>query len=63
MGEVLKLIWWADIWLFRSRASLEAEILALRHQLHGAAKKGTDSLSVVSIASFLPISIGSRRAL
>jgi hypothetical protein len=42
MGEVLKLIWWAGIGLFRSRASLEAEILALRHQLHGAAKKGAE---------------------
>ena len=30
MGDVLKLIWWAVIALFRSRASLEAEILALR---------------------------------
>ena len=34
MGDVLKLIWWAVIGLFRSRASLEAEILALRHQLN-----------------------------
>jgi hypothetical protein len=33
MGEVLKLIWCAVIGLVRSRASLEAEILALRHQL------------------------------
>jgi hypothetical protein len=32
MGDVLKLIWWAVIALFRLRASLEAEILALRHQ-------------------------------
>jgi hypothetical protein len=34
MGDMLKLIWWAGIGLFRSRASLEAEILALRHQLN-----------------------------
>jgi hypothetical protein len=33
MGDVLKLIWWAVIALFRLRASLEAEILALRRQL------------------------------
>jgi hypothetical protein len=31
MGDILKLIWWTVIGLFRSRASLEAEILALRH--------------------------------
>ena len=30
MGDMLKLIWWVVIWLFRSRASLEAEIVALR---------------------------------
>jgi hypothetical protein len=33
MGDMLKLIWWVGIGLFRSRASLEAEIMALRHQL------------------------------
>ena len=34
MGDMLKLIWRAVIGLFRSRASLEAEILILRHQLN-----------------------------
>jgi hypothetical protein len=34
MGDLLKLIWWAITELFRSRASLEAEILTLRHQLN-----------------------------
>jgi hypothetical protein len=34
MADMLKLIWWAIIGLFRSRASLEAEIVALRHQLN-----------------------------
>ena len=34
MGDMLKLIWWAVIKLFRSRASLETEILTLRHQLN-----------------------------
>ena len=34
MADILKLICWAVIGLFRSRASLEAEILALRHQLN-----------------------------
>jgi hypothetical protein len=33
MGDMLKLIWWVVIGLFRSRASLEAEIMALRRQL------------------------------
>jgi hypothetical protein len=32
MGDILKLIWWTVIGLFRSRASLEAEILTVRHQ-------------------------------
>src|ERR1700730_446492 len=34
MGDMLKLIRWVVIGLFRSQASLEAEILALRHQLN-----------------------------
>lgn len=34
VGDMFKLIWWAVIKLFRSRASLEAEILTLRHQLN-----------------------------
>jgi hypothetical protein len=33
MLDVSRLIWFALIECFRSRASLEAEILALRHQL------------------------------
>jgi len=39
MGDMLKLIWWAVITLFRSRASLEAEILTLRHQLNVLRRK------------------------
>jgi hypothetical protein len=34
MIELCRLIWFALIELFRSRASLEIEILALRHQLN-----------------------------
>ena len=34
MRDVLKLIWWGLIGLCRSRASLEAEILVLRHQVN-----------------------------
>ena len=33
IGDVLKLICWAVVGLFRSRASLEVENLTLRHQL------------------------------
>src|SRR5260370_5311652 len=39
MGDMLKLIWWAVIGLFRSRASIEAEILSLRHQLNVLRRK------------------------
>jgi hypothetical protein len=39
MGDMLKLIWWVVIGLFRSRTSLEAEILALRHQLNVLRRK------------------------
>ena len=34
MGDMLKLICWAVIGLFRARVSLEVEILTLRHQLN-----------------------------
>jgi hypothetical protein len=34
MREALSLIWMALVWLFRSRASLAAEILVLRHQIN-----------------------------
>jgi hypothetical protein len=45
MGEVLKLIWCAVIGLFRSRASLEAEILALRRQLTVLRRKAPKRLA------------------
>jgi hypothetical protein len=45
MGEVLKLIWCAVIGLVRSRASLEAEILALRHQLTVLRRKAPKRLA------------------
>jgi hypothetical protein len=34
MGDLSKLIWCALVGLFRSGASLEAEVLVLRHQLN-----------------------------
>jgi hypothetical protein len=33
MEDVLKLVWWAVIAMFQSRASLEVEILTLQHHL------------------------------
>jgi hypothetical protein len=39
MADVLKLIWWTVVGLFRSRASLEAEILTLRQQLNVLRRK------------------------
>ena len=45
MGEMLKLICWAVIGLFRSRASLEAEILTLRHQLNVLRRKSSKRLA------------------
>jgi Integrase core domain len=44
MGGILKLIWWTVIGLFRSRASLEAEILTLRHQLNVQRRKSPKRL-------------------
>ena len=42
---MLKLIWWAVIGLFRSRSSLEAEILTLRHQLNVLRRKSPKRLA------------------
>jgi transposase InsO family protein len=39
MGGLCKLIWWAVVGLFRSRTSLQAENLMLRHQLNVLCRK------------------------
>ena len=44
MGDMLKLIWWVVTGLFRSRASLETEILTLRHQLNVLHRKAPKRL-------------------
>src|SRR5438094_2061643 len=44
MGDVLKLIWWVVTGHLRSRASLEAEIVALRHQLNVLQRKAPKRL-------------------
>src|SRR6202158_732844 len=49
MGDVCSLIWMALIGLFRSRASLQAEILTLRHQLNVLRRKSPQRLTFSSI--------------
>ena len=44
MGDLLKLIWCLVIGRFRSRASLEAEIVMLRHQLNVLRRKAPKRL-------------------
>src|ERR1700730_14473177 len=52
MGDMLKLIWWMVIGLFRSRASLEAEIVALSHQLNVLRRKSPKRLAFSSFDRF-----------
>jgi len=49
MKDVCSLIWLALIGLFRSRASLQAEILTLRHQLNVLRRKSPQPLTYTSI--------------
>src|ERR1700686_5257731 len=49
MRDVCSLIWLALIGLFRSRASLEVEILTLRHQLNALRRKSPQRLGFSSI--------------
>src|SRR5258708_27974496 len=49
MRDVCSLIWLALIELFRSRASLQAEILTLRHQLNVLRRKSPQRLTFSSI--------------
>jgi hypothetical protein len=49
MRDVCSLSWLALIGLFRSRASLQAEILTLRHQLNVLRRKSPQRLSFSSI--------------
>jgi hypothetical protein len=50
MRGVCSLIWLALIGLFRSRASLQAEILTLRHQLNVLRRKSPQRLTFTSVA-------------
>src|SRR6476660_4311748 len=49
MRDVCSLIWLALIGLFRSRASLQAEILTLRHQLNVLRRKSPQRLTFTSV--------------
>src|SRR5436190_23374156 len=49
MKDACSLIWLALIGLFRSRASLQAEILMLRHQLNVVRRKSSQRLTFTSI--------------
>src|SRR6202040_4478953 len=49
MRDVCSLIWLALIGLFRSRASLQAEILTLRHQFNVLRRKSPQRLGFTSI--------------
>src|SRR5438445_6049989 len=49
MEDVCRLIWLALIGLIRSRASLQAEILTLRHQLNVLRRKSPQRLTFSSI--------------
>src|SRR5215813_2204403 len=49
MSDLCRLIWFALIGLFRSRAALEAEILVLRHQLNALRRKSPKRLAFGNI--------------
>src|ERR1700759_2118235 len=49
MKDVCSLMWLALIGLFRSRASLQAEILTLRHQLNVLRRKSPQRITFTSI--------------
>src|SRR5258708_12354432 len=53
MRDGCSLIWLALIGLFRSRASLQAEILTLRHQLNVLRRKSPQRLTFSSIDRLL----------
>src|SRR4030088_3214788 len=54
MRDVCSLIWLALIGLFRSRASLRAEVLKLRHQLNVLRRKSPQRLSFTSVDRLTP---------
>ena len=55
MGDLLKLMWYAVAGLFRSRAALQTEVLALRHQLNVLRRSAPKRVAVSNIDR-LPVS-------
>jgi hypothetical protein len=49
MGDLLKLIWYAVAGPFRSRAALQTEVLALRHQLNVLRRRAPKRVVVSNI--------------
>jgi hypothetical protein len=49
MGDLLKLIWYAVAGLFRSRAALQTEVLALRDQLNVLGRRAPKRVAVSTI--------------
>jgi hypothetical protein len=49
MGDLLKLIWYAVAGPFRSRAALQTEVLALRHQLNALRRMAPKRVAVSNI--------------
>jgi hypothetical protein len=49
MRDICSLLWCALVGLFRSRASLEAEILLLRHQLNVLRRKSPNRLALTDV--------------
>jgi hypothetical protein len=49
MGDLLKLIWYVVAGLFRSRAALQTEVLALQHQLNVLKRRAAKRVTVSSV--------------
>src|SRR6187551_1431097 len=49
MRDICRLLWCALVGLFRSRASLEAEILLLRHQLNVLRRKSPKRMAFTNV--------------
>jgi hypothetical protein len=49
MGDLLKLIWYAVVGLFRSRAALQIEVVALPHQLNVLRRRAPKRVTVGNI--------------
>src|SRR5262249_49633463 len=57
MGNLCRLIWYALIGRFRSRAGLEAEILVLRHQLNVLRRSSPKRVALSNIDRLLLVSL------